>query len=63
MDENSGERDRLVSEAIDIVMRMQNDPGNPVPVEMARAWRARSDRHEEIWSRVSRIHGASGQLL
>lgn len=63
MDENSGELDRLVSEAIDIVMRMQNDPGNPVPVEMARAWRARSDRHEEIWSRVSRIHGASGQLL
>lgn len=63
MDEYPGEPDRLVSEAIDIVMRMQNDPANPVPFEMARAWRARSGRHEEIWLRVSRIHGASGQLL
>lgn len=63
MGENSDEFDRLVSEAIDIVIRMQNDPANPVPVEMARSWRARSQRHEAIWSRVSGIHGASGQLL
>lgn len=56
-------RERLVDEAIDLVIRLQSDPENPVPAEMARAWRARSPDHEAVWTRVARIHGASGQVL
>jgi transmembrane sensor len=53
----------LTDEAIDLVIRLQNDPGNPVATEMVRAWRARSPEHERIWARVAKVHGASGKVL
>ncbi|WP_430512610.1 hypothetical protein [Pannonibacter phragmitetus] len=37
----TAERGRLLNEAIDLVIRLQNDPANPVALEMIRAWRAR----------------------
>ena len=63
MNEAGAERARLVDEAIDLVIRLQNDPDNPVAGEVARAWRARSPEHERVWRRVERLHDASGQLL
>jgi transmembrane sensor len=63
MTEAAAEHDRLLDEAIDLIIRYQNDPGNPVAIEMIRAWRARSPKHEEAWARVSNVHGASGKLL
>lgn len=63
MNETAPDRTRLLDEAIDLVIRHQNDPENPVAVEMIRAWRARSPQHEQIWARVSAIHGASGLIL
>lgn len=56
-------QDRLMDEAIDLVIRLQNDPGNPVAIEMVRAWRARSLEHEQVWARVAKAHGASGKVL
>jgi transmembrane sensor len=53
----------LLDEAIDLVIRLQNDPDNPVAAEMIRAWRARGPRHDEIWTRVATAHGASGLIL
>jgi transmembrane sensor len=53
----------LLDEAIDLVIRLQNDPDNPVAVEMIHAWRARSLRHDEIWTRVVKAHGATGLIL
>ncbi|MGV6873100.1 FecR family protein [Pseudochelatococcus sp. B33] len=55
--------DRLMDEAIDLLIRLQNDSDNPVAIEMIQAWRARGPEHERIWERVSRIHGASGKIL
>jgi transmembrane sensor len=63
MSEAGSDRDRLTDEAIDLVIRLQNDPGNPVAVEMVRAWRARSPEHERIWARVAKVHGATGKVL
>lgn len=54
---------RLVDEAIDLAIRLQNDPDNPVAVEMVQSWRARSDAHERLWTRMARIDGAVGRVL
>jgi transmembrane sensor len=57
------DHDRLLDEAIDLVIRYQNDPENPVSIEMIRAWRLRSDANEAAWAQVSKVHGASGKIL
>lgn len=63
MSEPTSERDRLLDEAIDLIIRHQNDQSNPVTAEMIRAWRARGPQHEDAWVRVSKVHGASGKIL
>jgi transmembrane sensor len=63
MSEPGPDQIRLTDEAIDLAIRLQNDPDNPVAIEMIRAWRARGPEHERIWLRVARVHGASGKVL
>lgn len=63
MNGTTPDQDRLLDEAIDLLIRQQNDPENPVAAEMIRAWRLRSPQHEQVWSRVSKVHGASGRIL
>ena len=46
MNDIAPDLDRLLDEAIDLVIRLQNDPDNPVALEMIRAWRARGAVHE-----------------
>lgn len=57
------DRDRLLDEAIDLIIRYQNDAANPVATDMIRCWRARSPQHEEVWAQVSKVHGVSGTIL
>lgn len=52
-----------MAEAIDLVIRLQNDPDNPVSIEMVRTWRARGPDQEKMWARVARVHGATGKVL
>jgi transmembrane sensor len=63
MIEASPEEDRLFEEALDLVIRLQNDPGNPVPLDMVQRWRARSTKHEKAWAEVAEIHGMTGKIL
>lgn len=63
MDDAGPEQDRLMDEAIDLLIRWQNDPGNPIASNMVRVWRARSVEHERMWARVERVHGASGRVM
>lgn len=63
MNETPSDQARLLDEAIDLIIRFQGDPDNPVSDELIRAWRGRSPLHEQIWTRVSRVHGASGKIL
>jgi len=63
MSEQGPERDRLTNEAIDLIIRLQNDPANPVAIEMLKAWRSRSPEHERIWARMEKLHGASAKIL
>ncbi|MGU3492858.1 FecR family protein [Xanthobacteraceae bacterium A53D] len=53
----------LIDEAIDLAIRLQSAPDNPVAQDMVRAWRTRSPAHEAAWARVARVHGASGKVL
>lgn len=55
--------DRLLDEAIDLIIRLQNAPGNAVTTEMIAGWRARSPEHERTWIKVAEAHGMSGQVL
>lgn len=63
MSDEGQSQDRLMDEAIDLMIRLQNDPDNPVAIEMARVWRARGPEHERMWERVEKVHGASGKVL
>ncbi len=62
MNEVSEER-RLFREAADIAIRLQNDPGNLVAIETARAWVERGPAHAAAWAKVAAIHGMTGQIL
>lgn len=63
MTETTSDQDKLLNEAIDLVIRVQNDPNNPVTIELVRAWRSRSAAHEGIWTRVYKVHGSAGKVL
>ena len=54
---------RLLDEAIDLVIRLQVDPGNAVSLEMIKSWRKRGPEYEQAWSRVAGAHGMSGKVL
>jgi transmembrane sensor len=60
---NTSDTQRLLDEAIDLIIRQQNDPTNPVPIELIEGWRARSPEHEAVWQKVSAAHGMSGEIL
>lgn len=62
MDEVPEER-KLFREAADLAIRLQNDSGNPVSMEMVRAWVSRSSAHEAAWAKVAAIHGMTGKIL
>lgn len=62
MSEDPEER-LLFREAADLAIRLQNDPANPVSLEMVRAWVARSPGHAAAWTRVAQIHGMTGKVL
>lgn len=63
MRELTPDTDRLLDEAIDLVIRLQAAPDNPVAIEMVRAWRARGPQHEHVWTQVTDVHGMSGKVL
>lgn len=53
----------LFREAADLAIRLQNDPANPVSLDMVRTWAARSPQHAAAWARVAQIHGMTGKVL
>ncbi len=55
--------DRLFQEALDLVIRLQNDPDNALALDLARAWRARGPEHEAAWDEAVEIHGLAGKVI
>ncbi|MFT4001303.1 MAG: FecR domain-containing protein [Rhizobium sp.] len=63
MQQDTGDDDRLFEEAMNLIIRLQNDRSNPVALNMIRHWRAMSPEHERIWAEVLEIHAMSGKVL
>ncbi|MDR6434172.1 FecR domain-containing protein [Brucella pseudogrignonensis] len=63
MDEKTSQDERLFEEALDIVMRIQEDPENPVTLELVSRWRARSADHEVAWREAMEIYGMTGKVM
>ena len=57
------EQDRLFDEAVDHMIRLQNEPSNPVAIERAQGWRLRSPAHEAAWQEAGEIYGMTGKVL
>ncbi|GGE52035.1 iron dicitrate transporter FecR [Agaricicola taiwanensis] len=55
--------DRLFEEALELIVRLQKDPANPVARDLVRCWRARGPEHEAAWAEVAEIHGLAGKVL
>jgi len=63
MDEKISQDERLFEEALDIVMRIQEDPDNTVTLELVSRWRARSSDHEVAWREAMEIYGMTGKVM
>ncbi|QPC45327.1 FecR domain-containing protein [Kaustia mangrovi] len=63
MTEDMPEDDALFVEALDLIIRLQNDPDNPVARDLVRRWRARGPRHEAAWAEAVELHGMAGEVL
>ncbi len=63
MTDETSHDDKLFEEALDLIIRVQGDPSNPVARELVQRWRARSAEHEAAWAEVAEIHGMAGQVL
>ncbi|ATN36717.1 iron dicitrate transport regulator FecR (plasmid) [Rhizobium sp. ACO-34A] len=63
MSDGASDEDRLFEEAVDILIRIKSDPANPVALDIATRWLARSDKHREIWQEALEIHGMTGRIL
>ncbi len=61
--EDTPDGERLFEEALDLVIRLQDDPASPVARELVQRWRARSPAHEAAWAEVAEIHGMAGKIL
>lgn len=55
--------DKLFEEAFDLLIRLKNDPANPVTHELLRNWRARSAAHEAVWSEAVAIHSMANKVV
>lgn len=63
MTESEKEQDRLFDDAVDHMIRLQNEPSNPVAIERAQGWRLRSPAHEAAWQEAGEIYGMTGKVL
>lgn len=62
MNETPDDR-RLFTEATDLAIRLQDDPGDASAIRTIKAWVAQSPSHARMWARVCEIHGMAGKVL
>lgn len=55
--------DELFQEAIDLIVRFQNDPGNEISEELIRRWRQRSPTHDTVWRQAMSLHSLAGKAI
>jgi transmembrane sensor len=63
MTEEASDDDMRFEQALDLIIRLQNDPASPVTRELIRRWRARGPDYEAAWVEAAEIHGMAGKVL
>jgi len=63
MNQSAPDDEKLFEEALDLIIRLQNDPSNPVTFDLIRRWRCRSGAHEAVWAEAAELHGMAGKVL
>ncbi len=63
MDDELSKSEKLFEEALDIVIRIQDDPDNPVAQELVNRWRARGPEHETARREAMEIYGMTGKVM
>jgi len=63
MTEERSRADKLFEEALDLIIRFQEDPKNPIANELISRWRARGPDYEAAWAEVAEIHGMTGKII
>ncbi len=63
MTEKMSEEDTLFEEAFDLIIRLQEEPENPVVHNLIARWRARHAMHETVWKQAMEIHGMAGMAI
>lgn len=63
MTEQAPDDEMLFEQALDLIIRLQNDPASPVTRELIRRWRARGPDYEAAWAEAAEIHGMAGKVL
>jgi len=63
MTEERSKADELFEDALDLIIRLQEDPKNPVAHELIARWRERSPEHEAAWAEAAEIYGMAGKVI
>lgn len=63
MSKTSHDDDKLFDEAVDLMIRLKNDPGSSVTIDTIQRWRRRGPAHERAWSEAFEISGMAGVVL
>lgn len=63
MAEKLSKSEKLFEEALDLIIRLQDDPDNSVTLELVNRWRARGQIHENAWQEAMEIHGMAGKVM
>lgn len=63
MTDETSNNDQLFEEALDLIIRLQNDPASPVARDLINRWRARGPEHEAAWAEAFEIHGMAGKVI
>lgn len=53
----------LFREAMDLVIRLQNDPYNEISHDLIQRWRQRGPAYEQVWQEVSSLHALAGKAV
>lgn len=63
MSHSKPDDEALFQEAMDLVIRLQNDPGNEISQDLIQRWRQRSPSHEKAWTEAVTLHALAGKAI
>jgi transmembrane sensor len=63
MNGSTPDDETLFREAMDLVIRLQNDPYNEISHDLIRLWRQRGPAYERVWQEARSLHTLAGKAV